>query len=121
MTPPLSPLPSSRKKIKELKIVVTDVKALKHAKVLDGFATPQRTPSPKARKLMQRPLRATTTAATANNRTLDAWVSKSPKPGVTGAAGEEVDPLAIDKPVRTTRASIKGAATEGTTLENGDA
>lgn len=100
--------------------MVTDVVQLKHAKVLDGFAAPQRTPSPKARKL-KRALRTSI-----NNRTLDGWVSKSPKTVTGGTVTEEVDPLAIDKPaVRTTRASIKGggATTDGGggSLENGDA
>lgn len=103
--------------VKELKILVTDVKQMKRAKVLDGFASPQRTPSPKSRKLKKFPPKS------ANNRTLDSWVSKTPKSAMNNS--EHSDSNTNDKsstPLhhsgRTTRASVKvdGAAAH----ENGE-
>ncbi|XP_058840254.1 helicase domino [Topomyia yanbarensis] len=100
--------------IKELKIIVTDVKQMKHAKVLDGFSTAHRTPSPKSRK-MKRPC-----PKSANNRTLDSWVSKTLRTSTT--TSENLIPTTNDKASlqsgRTTRASAK---VEGIgPIENGE-
>lgn len=108
--------PEVSETIKELKILVTDVKQVKRAKVLDGFASPQRTPSPKARKLKKFPPKSS------NNRTLDSWVSKTPKSAVNNS--DHSDSVANDKSItpvhsgRTTRASLK--LDVAATHENGE-
>lgn len=103
--------PEVSETIKELKILVTDVKQMKHAKVLDGFATPQRTPSPKARKLRKFMSKST------NHRTLDSWVCKTPKSAMNHC--ENSDSTIPAHSGRTTRASIK---LDGSALphENGE-